>query len=69
MEWLSMAEEQPVMARLILGQAAYKRAEKRRDALVVEAMEAKENQKEIARIIGHSREHLRTIKRRFEEDS
>lgn len=59
-----MAEETPVMARLIKAAAAQRRANDQLDRLVVEAMDAGENQAEIARIIGRSREHLRTIRRR-----
>lgn len=52
------------MARLIKAAAAQRRATDVLELLVVEAMDAGENQTEIARIIGRSREHLRTIRRR-----
>lgn len=52
------------MARLIKAVAAQRRANDTVDLLVVEAMDAGENQTEIARIIGRSREHLRTVRRR-----
>lgn len=59
-----MADDQPVMARLIRAVQAHQRTADQIETLVVEAMEAGENQTEIARIIGRSREHLRTIRRR-----
>lgn len=52
------------MARLIRAAASKKRADALLDALIVEAMDAGENQTEIARIIGRSREHLRNVRRR-----
>jgi hypothetical protein len=61
-----MASEAPVMARLIQAARAHERSGAQLDAIVVEAMNAGENQTEIARIIGRSREHLRTIRRRVE---
>lgn len=61
-----MASETPVMARLIQAARAHERASANLDAIVVEAMNAGENQSEIARIIGRSREHLRTVRRRVE---
>lgn len=52
------------MARLIRKAAQKKRLDAELDAIVVEAMETGENQAEIARIIGRSREHLRNVRRR-----
>lgn len=58
-------DEQPVMARLIRKAAMKIRTDAELDALIVEAMDAGENQAEIARIVGRSREHLRNVRRRI----
>lgn len=52
------------MARLVRAVANKRRWDDAVDALVVEAMDAGENQAEIARIVGRSREHLRTVRKR-----
>lgn len=52
------------MAQLVRAEAIRRRWAAEVDRLVVEAMEAGENQREIANIIGRSREHLRTIRKR-----
>lgn len=52
------------MARLVRAVATKRRTDARVDALIVEAMDAGENQAEIARVVGRSREHLRTVRRR-----
>lgn len=57
-------EEVPIMAQLIRAVSIRNRWDREVDKLVVEAMDAGENQSEIARILGRSREHLRTIRKR-----
>lgn len=62
-------KEAPVMAQLVRAEAIRRRWAREVDRLVVEAMDAGENQREIANIIGRSREHLRTIRRRVEQEA
>jgi hypothetical protein len=52
------------MARLIRQTAIYKRAELKFESLIAEAMDAGENQTEIARIVGRSKQHIRNVRRR-----
>lgn len=52
------------MARLVRAVANKRRWDSAVDTLVVEAMDAGENQAEIARVVGRSREHLRNVRRR-----
>lgn len=54
----------PVMARLIRKAKQKKRLDQELDLLIVEAMDAGENQAEIANIVDRSREHLRNVRRR-----
>lgn len=55
------------MARLVRLVATQTRVNKQVDETIVEAMAAGENQSEIARVVGRSREHLRNVRRRFEQ--
>ena len=52
------------MARLIRKAHQKTRVDAELDVLIVEAMEAGENQTEIAKVVGRSREHLRNVRRR-----
>lgn len=61
-------KDAPVLAQLIRAEAIRRRWADEVDKLVVQAMDEGENQAEIARIIGRSREHLRTIRRRVRGD-
>lgn len=62
-----MAEEMPVMVRLVGAVAVQRHADEAVEDLIIEAMDAGESRVEIARIIGKSREHLRTIRRRVND--
>jgi hypothetical protein len=59
--------ESPIMRRIKRAAAAKRRIDAELDRLVVEAVEARENQTDIARIIGRSREHVRLVARRAAE--
>lgn len=57
------------MARLVRLSKTKARTDALLEATIVEAMDAGENQAEIARIIGRSREHLRNVRRRVKGDT
>lgn len=60
--------ESAVMRRLKQASAARRRAEEREQALALEAMDAGENQAEVAAAIGKSREYLRKLRLRVRGD-
>lgn len=57
------------MTQLARAVAVRDRWDREVDRLVVKAMDEGENQKVIASIIGRSREHLRTIRKRVKDAS
>jgi hypothetical protein len=58
--------DSPEMRELKLAAAAYRRADERQRAAILAAVDAKENQSDIARIVGRSREYVRLVKRESE---
>lgn len=56
------------MAQLVRAVVIRNRWDREVDRLVVTAMDAGESRREIANVIGKSREHLRTIRTRIESD-